>query len=75
MLNLLGETDLRKERQFEGIEKAKAEGRYKGRPATMDLVGIRAAYRAGDRPPMSRDVSGSLDPRFIPQSERHRPPT
>jgi DNA invertase Pin-like site-specific DNA recombinase len=41
MLNMLAavaefETDLRKERQMEGIEKAKAEGRYRGRPASID---------------------------------------
>lgn len=30
------ETNLRKERQLAGIQKAKAEGRYKGRPATLD---------------------------------------
>lgn len=41
MLNILGsfaefELDIRKERQMEGIAKAKAEGRYKGRPASID---------------------------------------
>src|SRR5581483_6398819 len=41
MLNLLGafaefETAIRAERQAEGIAKAKAEGRYKGRPASID---------------------------------------
>lgn len=30
------ETNLRKERQMEGIAKAKAEGRYNGRPPTID---------------------------------------
>lgn len=55
MFNMLGaiaefETDLRKERQLEGITKAKAEGRFKGRPATMDTEGIRAAHAAGDKP-------------------------
>jgi DNA invertase Pin-like site-specific DNA recombinase len=39
--NLLGvfadfENKLRRERQMEGIRKAKAAGRYKGRPATLD---------------------------------------
>lgn len=39
MLSILGafaefETDIRKERQAEGIERAKAEGRYKGRSST-----------------------------------------
>lgn len=30
------ETNLRKERQLAGIQKAKSEGKYKGRPATLD---------------------------------------
>ncbi|MHA7969686.1 recombinase family protein [Rhizobium sp. CAU 1783] len=44
------ETDLRKERQLEGIAKAKEEGRYKGRPVTANGDDIRAAIKAGDRP-------------------------
>ncbi|WHO21374.1 recombinase family protein [Agrobacterium tumefaciens] len=55
MFNMLGaiaefETDLRRERQLEGIAKAKEEGRYKGRPATVDGAAIRAALAAGDKP-------------------------
>lgn len=55
MFNMLGaiaefETDLRKERQLEGIAKAKLEGRYKGRPVTVDGAAIRAALTAGDKP-------------------------
>ena len=55
MFNMLGaiaefETDLRKERQLEGIAKAKLEGRYKGRPVTVDGDAIRAALAAGDKP-------------------------
>ena len=55
MFNMLGaiaefETDLRKERQLEGIAKAKEEGRYKGRPVTVDGDAIRAALEAGDKP-------------------------
>ena len=55
MFNMLGaiaefETDLRRERQLEGIAKAKAEGRYTGRPVTVDGVSIRAALAAGDKP-------------------------
>lgn len=55
MFNMLAaiaefETDLRKERQLEGIAKAKAEGRYRGRPATVDAEAIRAALAAGDKP-------------------------
>jgi DNA invertase Pin-like site-specific DNA recombinase len=47
MLNMLAafaefETDLRKERQREGIDKAKAKGDvYKGRPKTIDEAAIR----------------------------------
>jgi DNA invertase Pin-like site-specific DNA recombinase len=41
-LDMLGvfaefETNLRKERRFEGIAKARAEGRYKGRPTSIDV--------------------------------------
>ncbi|PWE56352.1 resolvase [Metarhizobium album] len=55
MFNMLGaiaefETDLRKERQLDGIAKAKDEGRYKGRPVTVDGDAIRAAIAAGDKP-------------------------
>ncbi len=55
MFNMLAaiaefETDLRKERQLEGIAKAKEEGRYKGRPVTVDAEAIRAALAAGDKP-------------------------
>jgi DNA invertase Pin-like site-specific DNA recombinase len=34
------ETNLRKERQLEGIAKAKADGVYKGRPASVDQAKI-----------------------------------
>ena len=55
MFNMLGaiaefEKDLRKERQLEGIAKAKEGGRYKGRPVTVDGEAIRAALAAGDKP-------------------------
>src|SRR5712672_3203808 len=41
-LDMLGvfaefETNLRKQRQLEGIAKARAEGRYKGRPTSIDV--------------------------------------
>lgn len=41
MLNILAsfaefETDIRRERQRDGIEKAKAAGKYRGRPPTID---------------------------------------
>ena len=55
MFNMLGaiaefETDLRKERQLEGIAKAKAEGRYLGRPVTIDGEAILAALAKGEKP-------------------------
>jgi DNA invertase Pin-like site-specific DNA recombinase len=45
-LDMLGvfaefETNLRRERQLEGIAKAKADGVYKGRPATIDVSKVR----------------------------------
>jgi DNA invertase Pin-like site-specific DNA recombinase len=45
-LDMLGvfaefETNLRKERQMEGIAKAKAAGVYKGRPATIEYARVR----------------------------------
>lgn len=50
MLNILAsfaefETDIRKERQADGIAKAKAEGRYRGRPRSIDPTAV-AALRA-----------------------------
>ena len=50
MLNMLAafaefETDLRKERQREGIEKARTRGVYKGRPASISRDSV-AALRA-----------------------------
>lgn len=41
------ETNLRRERQMEGIAKAKAAGVYKGRPATIDPEAIRKLKDAG----------------------------
>lgn len=51
-LDMLGvfaefETNLRKERQLEGIAKAKAEGAYRGRPATIDAKRVQALRAAG----------------------------
>src|SRR5215203_1440702 len=45
-LDMLGvfaefETNLRRERQFEGIAKAKAQGVYKGRPPTIQAESVR----------------------------------
>lgn len=44
------ETSLRRERQMEGIEKAKAEGRYKGRPKSVDAASIRRLHAEGEKP-------------------------
>ena len=44
------ETSLRRERQMEGIAKAKAEGRYKGRPVTVDKDMIRRLHGEGVKP-------------------------
>jgi len=44
------ETNLRRERQMEGIAKAKAEGRYKGRPMTVDREAIRRLRAEGMSP-------------------------
>jgi DNA invertase Pin-like site-specific DNA recombinase len=55
MFNMLGaiaefETDLRRERQLEGIAKAKAAGRYKGRPVSVDGEAILRALAEGGKP-------------------------
>lgn len=44
------ETNLRRERQMEGIEKAKKAGVYKGRKPTVDVGKVRALRAAGMRP-------------------------
>jgi DNA invertase Pin-like site-specific DNA recombinase len=54
-LDMLGvfaefETNLRKERQLEGIAKAKAAGVYKGRPASIDPVQIQQLKAQGVGP-------------------------
>ena len=41
------ETDIRRERQAEGIAKAKADGKYRGRPATIDAAAIAALEAEG----------------------------
>lgn len=41
------ETNIRRERQLEGIAKAKAEGVYKGRPASIDADAVRALAAEG----------------------------
>lgn len=52
MLNMLAafaefETDLRKERQREGIEKAKDRGAYKGRPTSLPRDQVKALKAEG----------------------------
>jgi DNA invertase Pin-like site-specific DNA recombinase len=54
-LDMLGvfaefETNLRRERQLEGIAKAKAEGVYKGRPPSIDAEKVRALKAEGVGP-------------------------
>ena len=51
-LDMLGvfaefETNLRRERQLEGIAKAKAAGVYKGRPASIDAARVREMKAQG----------------------------
>ena len=55
-LDMLGvfaefETNLRKERQLEGIAKAKEAGVYKGRPASINVEQVRALKAQGIGPP------------------------
>lgn len=55
LLNMLAaiaefETDIRKERQREGIEKAKTNGVYKGRKASVDVASVRAMRDQGVSP-------------------------
>jgi len=52
MLAMLGavaqfENDLRRERQAEGIAKAKAEGRYQGRKPTIDPDKVKTLHEQG----------------------------
>jgi DNA invertase Pin-like site-specific DNA recombinase len=44
------ETDIRKERQREGIERAKAAGIYKGRKRTVDVAAVRELRDQGISP-------------------------
>ncbi len=54
-LDMLGvfaefETNLRRERQMEGIAKAKVNGVYRGRKPTVDNASVRQLHREGMRP-------------------------
>jgi DNA invertase Pin-like site-specific DNA recombinase len=51
------ETNLRKERQLEGIAKAKAKGVYKGRPPTIDADAVREMKAHGTGP---KGIAGRL---------------
>jgi DNA invertase Pin-like site-specific DNA recombinase len=44
------ETDIRKERQREGIERAKAAGVYKGRKPSVDVIAVRQLRDEGVSP-------------------------
>jgi DNA invertase Pin-like site-specific DNA recombinase len=44
------ETRLRRDRQMEGIEKAKAEGRHMGRPQSTPVKAVEERLRAGEKP-------------------------
>lgn len=55
LLNILGsfaefEADIRRERQMEGIAKAKEAGVYRGRRPSIDVAAVRAALAAGESP-------------------------
>jgi DNA invertase Pin-like site-specific DNA recombinase len=55
LLNVLAsfaefEADIRKERQAEGIAKAKADNRYKGRKPTVDVAAVRGLHAEGMGP-------------------------
>jgi DNA invertase Pin-like site-specific DNA recombinase len=69
-LDMLGvfaefETNLRRERQLEGIAKAKAEGVYKGRPASIDAAQVREMKSQGLEPRRSQRPSRSAARRSI----------
>ena len=52
------ETDVRRERQAEGIAKAKADGIYKGRQPTIDADRVHALKAAGAGPTAIADAMG-----------------
>jgi len=54
------ETNLRRERQAEGIANAKEKGIYKGRKPSVDRAAIGVALREGKRPShIARDMGVS----------------
>ena len=52
------EADLRGERQAEGIARAKQEGRYKGRSASIDYTKVRKLHAQGVSPTEIADLLG-----------------
>jgi DNA invertase Pin-like site-specific DNA recombinase len=62
MLGVLAEfeTNLGRERQLEGIAKAKAAGVYKGRPPSIQASRVRELKAQGMRPATSRRYSRSV---------------
>jgi DNA invertase Pin-like site-specific DNA recombinase len=85
-LDMLGvfaefETNLRRERQLEGIAKAKAAGVYKGRPPSIEPSRVRElkaqGMRAGRHRQSAQDwpgfgLSGARVGRSLSRSRRHR---
>ncbi|RYZ18114.1 MAG: hypothetical protein EOP49_50045, partial [Sphingobacteriales bacterium] len=68
-LDMLGvfaefETNIRKERQLEGIAKAKAEGVYTGRKATIDGAKINALVAAGKGIALAFPTPGSVSIKY-----------
>lgn len=51
------ETNLRRERQLEGIAKAKVEGVYKGRKSSIDVVKVKALREFGMGPICDRETA------------------
>jgi DNA invertase Pin-like site-specific DNA recombinase len=65
------ETNLRRERQLEGIAKAKAAGIYKGRKPSIDRAAV-AQLRAEGHGPSAIAATGSAGPVCIaPSKDRH----
>lgn len=55
MLSILGavaafENDIRRERQMEGVQKAKLAGKYRGRPASIDAARVKELRASGMGP-------------------------
>jgi hypothetical protein len=70
------ETNLRRERQLEGIAKAKAAGKYRGRPRGIDAAKIGELRREGlgasrEWAVVKGPPSGQLQKRFAQLSSSH----